>query len=84
MKQSCTYCKGADIVDVVPGLGVDVCSAIESGIIEDKSAKVFHNMMQDLGEIGNVVREPFDIIEYDRTYTKFRKYVDDEEAAKQK
>ena len=84
MKQNCTYCKGVDIVDVVPGLGVDVHNAIETGIIEDKSAKVFHNMIQELGEIGNVVREPFDIIEYDRTYTKFRKYVDDDEASKQK
>ena len=32
MKQCCTYCKGADIVKVVDGLGVDVCNAIDTGI----------------------------------------------------
>ena len=82
MKQVCKYRKGADICEVVPGLGVDVQSAIESGIIEDKSANVFHNMMQSMDEIGNVARDAFDIIEYERSYAKFRKHVNDKEKEK--
>lgn len=84
MKQNCVFCKGADIVEVVPNLGVDVHNAIETGIIEDKSASVFHNMMKDLGEVGMVARDPFDIIEYERSYSKFRKYVKDKEDSKDK
>ena len=82
MKQCCTYCKGADIVKVVDGLGVDVCNAIDTGIIQDTSAKVFHNMMKSLDEIGSVARDKFDIIEYDRALAKFRKYVKDDMASK--
>lgn len=84
MKQICKFCKGADIVQVVPGLGVDVNQSIQSGIIQDTSAAVFHNMMKELGEVGMVARDPFDIIEYDRSYTKFRKYVNDKEKDKNK
>lgn len=84
MKQICEYIKGADICEVVPGQGVDVCNAIETGIIQDTSANVFHNQMKELGEVGMVVRDPFDVIEYDRSYTKFRKYVNDKENEKNK
>lgn len=84
MKQTCNFSKGSDICEVVPNLGVDVCSAIESGIIQDTSALVFHNMMSDLGEVGMVARDPFDIIEYDRAYSKFRKYVNDKANDKNK
>lgn len=82
MIQCCKFQKGRDIVEVVPNLGVDVCSAIESGIIQDTSASVFHNMMRELGEVGMVARDPFDIIEYDRSYSKFRKYINDKEKDK--
>lgn len=84
MRQECKFCKGADIVEVVPNLGVDICQSIESGIIQDTSASVFHNMMQELGEVGMVARDPFDIIEYERSYSKFRKYVKDKEKDKNK
>ena len=84
MRQCCEYCKGADITEVVEGLGVDVVNAIETGIIQDTSAKVFHNMMSELGEIGMVARDPFDIIDYDRSYSKFRKYVNDKEKENKK
>lgn len=80
MRQDCKYCKDVDITDVVPNLGVDVGNAIETGIIQDTSSKVFHNMMKDTSEIGIVVRDPFDVIEYERSYSKFRKYVEDEES----
>lgn len=83
MKQVCKYVKGADICEVVPQLGVDVHSAIESGIIEDKSASVFHNMMKSTDEVGQVARDMFDIIEYERSYSKFRKHVNDKENEKE-
>ena len=78
MKQICKFCLGKDISETVPNLGVDLESAIDKGIIEDKSASVFHNMMSDLSEVGPVVRDQFDIIEYERSYAKFRKYVKDD------
>ena len=82
MKQECRYCKGADVTDVVPGLGTDVCAAIEQGIIKDTSATTFHNMMKELGEVGIFARDQFDIIEYERSYSKFRKHVNDKEKEK--
>ena len=78
MIQICKFRKGADIVEVVPNLGVDVCNAIDTGIIQDTSASVFHNMMENLAEVGPVARDVFDIIEYDRAYSKFRRYVDED------
>lgn len=82
MRQKCTYCEGSDIMEVVPSLGCDVNSAIESGIIKDTSTQVFHNMMKETAEIGMVARDPFDIICYERSYAKFRKFVNDEESKK--
>lgn len=76
------YVEGSDICEVVPSLGVDVVKAVETGIIKDTGARVFHNMMQELGEVGIVARDQFDIIEYERSYAKFRKYVNDEEGKK--
>ena len=84
MRQVCKYCKDADITEVVEGLGVDMCNSLETGIIQDTSASVFHNMMKEFSEVGQVARDPFDIIEYDRSYSKFRKYVNDKEKDKNK
>lgn len=82
MRQNCKFCKGKDIVEPVAGLGVDVVSAIESGIIKDTSATTFHNMMKDTSEIGIFARDAFDIIDYEHAYTKFRKHVNDKEKDK--
>lgn len=84
LQKNCKFKKGADIVAVVPNLGVNIRNAIDTGIIQDTSASVFHNMMKELGEVGMVARDPFDIIEYDRSYSKFRKYVNDKEKDKNK
>lgn len=80
MRQVCKFDEKTDITPVVPALGVDVNSAIETGIIQDTSASVFHNEMKELGEVGIVARDPFDVIEYERSYSKFRKYVKDNES----
>ena len=82
MKQICKFCKDVDIVQVVEGLGVDVVGAISQGIIKDTSATTFHNMMKELGEVGIFARDQFDIIEYERSYSKFRKQVNDKEKEK--
>lgn len=83
-QKDCTFCKGKDIVEVVPGLGVDMASALETGVIQDTSATVFHNMMKETDEIGMVARDMFDIIEYEHSYAKFRKHVNDKEKDKNK
>mgnify|MGYP007111686517 CR=1 FL=1 len=64
MKQCCKFQDGPDITEVVEGLGIDVNNAINTGIIEDKSASVFHNELQEFGQIGIVARDTFDIIDY--------------------
>ena len=83
MVQDCTYSKGRDIISVVPGLGVDIRGAIEQGIIKDTSAAVFHNKIEKLDEVGIVARDMFDIVEYERSYTKFRRFVKDNESKKE-
>ena len=83
MLQRCKFRKGADIVATVPGLHVDLNNAIETGIIQDTSAQVFHNMMEKVEQVGVVARDVFDIIEYDRSYAKFRRLVEDDEKSKQ-
>lgn len=82
MLQKCCFRKGADIVETVPGLAVDLNNAIETGIIQDTSASVYHNMMDKVEQVGIVARDVFDIIEYDRSYAKFRRYVDEDKAEK--
>lgn len=81
-QDKCVFCKGKDITEVVPGLEVDLGSAIETGIVQDTSALAFHNMMKDLAEVGQVARDQFDIIEYEHSYAKFRKHVNDKEKEK--
>lgn len=84
MRQSCKFNKASDIVQTVPGLGAEVSGAIDSGVIKDTSATVFHNKIESLSEVGIVARDIFDIIDYEHAYTKFRKHVNDSEKNKSK
>lgn len=78
MIQTCKFKKGSDIAEVVPGLGVDINNALETGQIRDTSVPAQYNMQKELSDVGNRVHEPFDVIEYERSYTRIRKSVKDE------
>lgn len=84
MKQICKYRKGADIMEVVPNLGVDVNNALETGQIRDTSVPAQYNMQKELAEVGTRVSEPFDVIEYERAYTRIRKDIKDKNSKEDK
>ena len=77
MKQVCKFKKGTDISETVPGLQANVCSALESGKITSSVSEVSYNQQKTFDEVGKRVSEPFDVIEYDRQYSRLRKDVND-------
>lgn len=72
MKQICKFSSGRDIVQTVPGLHVNIPDSIDYHRIQDTSVPSMYNGQQDLSEVGTRIREPFDVIEYDRAYTRIR------------
>ena len=82
MKQICKFRKGADIAETVQGLAVNVPQAIDYSRIKDTSVPSSYNGQKDVAEVGERIREPFDVIEYDRSYTRLRKYINDSEYQK--
>lgn len=77
MKQTCKYDPMRDILEVVEGLSVNLDKALTSGVIRDTSVPAQYNMQKELAEVGNRVSEPFDVIEYERAYTRIRKQIKD-------
>ncbi len=84
MKQICEYREGADILRTQEGLQTNIPESIDYGRIKDTSVPSNYNMQKDLAEVGMRVREPFDVIEFDRTYTRIRKSINDAEFEKKK
>lgn len=84
MKQVCKFKSGADILETQPGLATVISDAIDFGCIKDTSVPSSYNGQKALKEVGQRIGEPFDIIEFDRTYTKVRKSINDAEFAKKK
>lgn len=84
MIQNCTFRVGADILETQQGLQVNIPESIDYGRIKDTSVPANYNMQKNLSEVGVRVREPFDVIEFDRTYTRIRKSINDAEYGKKK
>lgn len=72
MKQTCKFNKVTDIVAFQPGLSPDVNLAISSGVIPDTTSETSHNGLSELSDIGHRINEPFDVIEYDRAFTRVK------------
>lgn len=83
MKQSCKFVSGRDIVQTVPGLQVNIPESMDYHRIQDTSVPSMYNGQQDLSEVGLRIREPFDVIEYDRSYTRIRHAVLKEKSSKE-
>lgn len=79
MKQVCKFRQGADILATQSGLATSIPDAIDYGRIKDTSVPSSYNGQKSLQEVGQRIGEPFDIIEFDRTYTKVRKSINDAE-----
>lgn len=79
MKQICKYNKGCDITQTVSGLETSIPEAMDYGTIQDTSVPAAYNQQKKISEVGQRIAEPFDVIEYDRSYTKLRKYINDSE-----
>lgn len=77
MRQICKYNPKSDILEVVEGLSVNLDKALTSGEIRDTSVPAQYNMQKELAEVGSRVSEPFDVIEYERAYTRIRKLIKD-------
>lgn len=77
MKQTCEFKKGADIMQTVPNLSVNINDGIMSGTIVDTCVPASFNGQNDVSEVGSRIKEPFDVIEFERSYTKLRKRIND-------
>ena len=84
MKQICEFISGADILATQSGLQVNIPDSIDYGRIKDTSVSSQYNGQKKLNEVGTRIAEPFDIIEFDRTYTKIRKSINDSEYERKK
>lgn len=84
MKQKCHFRTGADILATQAGLQVSIPAAIDYGRIKDTSVPSQYNGQKSLNEVGTRIAEPFDVIEFDRTYTKIRKSINDAEYERKK
>lgn len=85
MKQSPKFVSGPDITETAQGLGVNIPDAIDYHRIQDTSVPSMYNGQQSLSDVGTRIREPFDVIEYDRSYTRVRaKVLADRDSKKDK
>lgn len=84
MKQTCKYQKGKDIMHVVPSQGIVIPDALDYGRIKDTCVHTDYNGQESVASVGTRVEQPFDVIEYDRSYTRLRKFINDKEAEKEK
>lgn len=84
MKQVCKFRQGADILATQSGLAVSIPDAMDFGRIKDTSVSSQYNGQKNLNEVGTRIAEPFDVIEFDRTYTKIRKQINDSEYERKK
>lgn len=82
MKQVCKVSIGADIIETVQGLQVNIPDSLDYARIKDTSVPAHYNGQKHPSEVGTRISEPFDVIEYDRAYTKLRKYINDSEHQK--
>ena len=64
IQTNCVYCKGRDIMDVVPDCSPDITAAIEQGFIENKDIPAMFNQITAMPEIGSKAADVFDMVSY--------------------
>lgn len=66
------YRRGRDIMDVVPNQCPNITELLEKDAIQDKSVPALFNQIEDFEDIGMRVRNKFDILNYQTSFTRIR------------
>lgn len=82
MKQICLSRKKVDIIAFQPGCAPDLNLAITSGVIPDTTSETSYNGLDDVQDIGRRVSDPFDVIEYDRAYSRLKAKLEAKKSSK--
>lgn len=69
---------------VVPSQGVVIPDALDYGRIQDTCVITDYNGQETVESVGHRVEQPFDVIEFERSYTRLRKYINDNESKREK
>lgn len=62
MKTICQFDKKKDLGLVIKGLAVDINKMLDTGVIQDSSAQVVYNEIQDIQSVGIRINDDFDAI----------------------
>lgn len=82
MKQSFTYDSHKNIQRVIPGCSPDLTKAIRTGVIPATGTSSDYNGLEELSDIGKRVREPFDVIHFDREYSRIERQMESRKKSK--
>lgn len=77
MRINMRFQAGRDICRVERGLASDIRGAVTNFTIKDTSTDAFYNGMETLEEVGPRIRDNFDAIEYEKSYARYRKSVNE-------
>ena len=72
IQKNCRFCKGRDIISVVPCNSPNITELIEKDAIQDKSVPALFNEISSFEDIGFRVRNRFDILEYQSSVVRIR------------
>lgn len=62
MKTVCQFNKARDLGIVIKGLAVNVQKMLDTGVIQDSSARVVYNEITNIKDVGIRVNDDFDAI----------------------
>lgn len=82
MRQICKHNDKRDIQRVIPGCSPDLNQAIHSGVIPDTATESQYNGFEELSDVGHRVREPFDVIEFDRGFERVKRSIEKRKSKK--
>lgn len=72
--------EGRDICRVERGLASDIRGAVTNFTIKDTSTDAFYNGIETLDEVGPRVRDNFDAVEYEKSYARYRKSINEKKS----
>lgn len=81
MEQVCKFNKAKDIQEFQRGLSPDIDLAIHSGVIPDTTAETSYNGLEG-DDIGRRIGENFDVIEYDRAFSRIKAKIEAKKSKK--
>lgn len=64
LQKDCKFCRGRDIMDVVPDCSPDITKAIDDGFIENKDIPAMFNQIEAFEDVGQRAKDVFDMVSY--------------------